>query len=191
MRSRCRSATLWRAFKCTTLVVILAAYMRPGILLSKDPPKVELVLRDTKGQRVRLSNYRGKPVVLNFWATWCVPCSSEMPMLVQAEQDYRGRGVVFIAASLDDSKTSRLIPAFVAKYELEFPVWSGATGDDLDKLGMGEAVPATAFLDSEGHIVARVLGQMREVELKERLDWLTGPTKGPPPQTLVKHLPDK
>ena len=155
---------------------------------AKDPPKAELTLKDMKGQRVRLSDYRGKAVVLNFWATWCGPCNSELPMLVEAEREYRDRGLVFIAASLDDSKTRRQIPAFVAKFGLEFPVWTGATADDLDKLRMGEAVPATAFIDAEGHIVARVLGQIRGEELTERLQWLTGSQAGTPPRPLVKHL---
>ena len=56
---------------------------------------------------------------------------------------------------------------------------------------MGMAVPATAFLDQEGHILARVMGQLRKEEVKERLDWLTGNRTGPAPQALVKHLENK
>jgi hypothetical protein len=65
--------------------------------------------------------------------------------------------------------------------------WIGATADDLDKLEMGPAVPATAFLDQEGHIVARILGQMRDGELRERLDWMMG-TRFTQPEALVNHL---
>ena len=155
---------------------------------AKDDPKAELILKDSKGQRVKLSDYRGKVVVLNFWATWCVPCNQEMPMLVQAEKQYGARGVVFIGASLDDSKTKAKIPDFVQKYQVDFPIWYGASGDDLDKLKMGVAVPATAFLDQEGHIAARILGQMRPGEVEERLDWLTGDKSKPAPPALVKHL---
>ena len=57
---------------------------------------------------------------------------------------------------------------------MTFPVWYGATADDLDKLKLGNAAPATAFLDAEGRVVARILGQARPEEVKERLDWLTG-----------------
>ena len=137
---------------------------------------------------MRLSDYRGRPVVLNFWATWCVPCNAELPMLVEAEKQYRARGLVFIAVSLDSAKTKAAIPEFVAKYGVTFPVWTGGSADELDKLSMGPAVPATAFLDEEGHILTRVLGQMREAEMKERIEWLTGPRTGPAPQALVKHL---
>src|SRR5690242_711151 len=91
------------------------------------PPKTDLALKDAEGHRVRLSDYRGKAVVLNFWATWCGPCNAEMPALVEAEKIYGPRGVVFIAASLDDAKTKAKIPDFVSKYHVTFPVWVGAT----------------------------------------------------------------
>ena len=156
--------------------------------LNGAPKLADLALKDLNGQRVRLRDYRGKPVVLNFWATWCGPCKDEIPMLVEAEKVYAPRGVVFIAASLDDEKTRKLVPAFLSASKVAFPVWMGATGDDLDKLGMGEAVPATAFIDGEGYIVCRVLGQIRHQELTERLEWLTGAHEGDPPQPLVKHL---
>jgi hypothetical protein len=111
-----------------------------------------------------------------------------MPMLVDIEKQYATRGVRFIAASLDDAKTKARIPEFVAEYQIAFPVWYGASGDDLDQLKLGGVVPATAFLDADGHIVARILGQARLEEVKERLDWLTGDKSAPPPQAVVKHL---
>lgn len=155
---------------------------------AKDPPKVELALKDMDGRPVRLSGLRGKIVVLTFWATWCVPCNAEMPMLVEAEKAYSGRDAVFVAASLDEGKTRKQVPDFVRKYQVTFPVWLGASADDLADLGMGPAVPATAFVDRDGSVVARVWGQMREEELNERLGWLAGPRTGPAPEPLVKHL---
>ncbi len=171
--------------KRTSLAILVSALLA---IVAKEPPKAELTLKDAGGQKVSLRDYRGKIVVLNFWATWCGPCNDEMPMIVEIEREYRNRGVAFVAASLDDSKTKSRIPAFLSKYQVEFPVWYGATGDDLARLGLGEAVPATVFIDQEGHITARVLGQMRKDELKERLDWLTGDRTGPAPQPIVKHL---
>jgi hypothetical protein len=111
-----------------------------------------------------------------------------MPMLVDLEKQYAARGVVFIGASLDNAKTRDRIPAFMSEHHIEFPVWYGATGDDLDQLKLGGAVPATAFVDAEGRIVARILGQARVEEVKERLDWLTGDRTGAAPTALVKHL---
>ena len=149
---------------------------------------VDLSLHSTDGQQVRLKDYRGKVVLVNFWATWCVPCNAEMPLLVKEEEDYRSRGVVFIAASVDDAKSRKQVPAFVSRNQVGFPVCVGANYGDLDRLGMGEAIPSTAFLDQQGHIVFRVTGPIRVEELRERLGWLTGSRSGPTPAALVKHL---
>jgi len=153
-----------------------------------DGPTIDLTLKDAGGRKLRLRDLRGQVVLLNFWATWCGPCNAEMPALVDLEKQYAGRGVVFIGASLDDQKSTAGIPAFVSRYRIDFPIWYGATLDDLDRLKMGNAVPATAFLDGEGRVVARILGQARPEEIKERLDWLTGDRSGPAPPALVKHL---
>ena len=169
-----------RLVALTALVAALA--------ICADAPKADLTLQDSAGKKVRLRDLRGKPLVLNFWATWCGPCKAEMPMLVELEKQYAARGVQFIGASMDDSKTKAQIPSFLAEHHVAFPVWYGASADDLDRLHLGGAVPATAFLDAEGHIVARILGQARLEELKERLDWVTGDRSGSPPEALVKHL---
>lgn len=150
--------------------------------------KVDLSLRDLDGTRQRLRDFRGKIVVLNFWATWCGPCKDEMPMFVLAQKDYAPRGIVVIGASLDEKGTRGKIPAFLQEYHIDFPIWVGATLDDLEKLGLGHALPATAFLDREGRVVTRVLGQLREEEVKERLEWLTGDQTRPAPEPIVNHL---
>ena len=156
--------------------------------VGKQKP-ADLALTDASSNaRVHLRDLRGQVVVLNLWATWCGPCKAELPLLVAAERAYKGRGVTFVAASLDDAKSRSRIPAFIKQYEIAFPVWTGATGDDLAKLGLGEAVPATAFLDAEGRIVARISGQIREAEITERLDWLLGGQSGPAPKAFVTHL---
>jgi hypothetical protein len=114
-----------------------------------------------------------------------------MPMLVETEKEYSARGVVFIGASLDEAKTKAKIPAFLLEHKVDFPVWYGASADDLDQLKLGGSVPDTAFLDAEGHIIFRILGQARVEEVKERLDWLTGDKSKPAPQALVKHLEER
>ncbi len=171
-----------------TARITCGVLLATALALAADAPKVDLTLKNANGEKVRLRDLRGKPVVLNFWATWCVPCAAEMPILVDLEKDYSPRGVVFLAASLDDAKTKAKIPAFLAEHKVGFKVWYGASADDLDQLKLGGAVPDTAFLDPEGHILFRILGQARPEEVKERLEWLTGDRSKPSPPALVKHL---
>jgi thiol-disulfide isomerase/thioredoxin len=170
---------------CGLLLILIAP---PAKLSAKDPPKAELSLKDLAGKRVRLRDLRGKIVVLNFWATWCGPCREEMPRLVEAEKQYPTSGIVFLGVSLDEPKTRAKIAQFIHDNQIDFPVWVGATADDLDRLDMGPAVPATAFVSQEGLLVARVSGEIRPEELKERLDWLTNGQVGPPPKARVVHL---
>lgn len=167
--------------------LILGGLLLPLAGLSQHSHEAELALKSIDGQRIRLKDYRGKIVLVNFWATWCGPCNAEVPLLVREEENYRSRGVVFIAASVDDNKSRNQVRAFVSRNQIRLLVCMGADRDDLDRLGMGPAVPATAFLDRQGHIVFRIIGPMRDEELRERLDWLIGSRAGPPPSAFVKH----
>jgi thiol-disulfide isomerase/thioredoxin len=134
-----------------------------------------------KGNKVRVSDLRGKPVLLNFWATWCVPCRAEMPLIVEAEKEYAPRGVAFVAVSLDDRQTKPKIPDFVDEFKIPFAVWTGASTMDLDDLKLGPALPATAFLDRQGRVAARVRGQISKSELYDRLDSLLKEQEDAPP----------
>ena len=168
--------------------LIVGSLLLPLAGISQHSREVELALKLIDGQRVWLKDYRGKIVLVNFWATWCAPCNAELPLLVKEEENYKSQGVIFIAASVDDAKSRSQVRAFVSQNQLRLLVCLGATSDDLDRLGMGRAVPATAFLDLQGHVVFRITGPMHEEELRERLDWLTGSRAGPPPAAFVKHL---
>jgi thiol-disulfide isomerase/thioredoxin len=166
-------------------------FLLVGVLLTaadKKESPVDLNLTGMDGKKAHLHDFAGKPVVLNMWATWCIPCREEMPMMVEAEKVWGPKGIVFVGASLDDSKTQKNIPAFLKEFQIGFTIWKGATPDDLDKLHLGEAVPDTAFLDSDHVVFSRVRGEIRKSELEERLIWITGNKATPAPQALVVHL---
>lgn len=174
--------------------MIRASYLASLILFASlswtatEEKPCDLKLRDLSGKKVQLRDYRGKIVVVNFWATWCGPCREEVPMLVEAEKTWSAKGITFIAVSLDDKKTLRYVDPFVQDFHVRFPVWVGATADDLDRLRLGQGVPDTFFVDEKGLIAARVLGEIRRQELDQRLAWLTGDRKGQAPPALVNHM---
>src|SRR5215475_5145355 len=89
----------------------------------------ELSLKDTHGTTHSIAEYRGKIVILNFWATWCIPCKDEIPIFREVDKRYREKGVVVLAASLDDEKTKKYINQFTRSYKMNFPILVEATSD--------------------------------------------------------------
>lgn len=169
------------------LFLVIAGVCALAADAKKEGP-VDLALASLDGKKTHLRDLRGKIIVLNMWATWCGPCREEMPMMAEAEKVWGPRGVAFIGVSLDENKTKKNIPGFLKEFGVTYPIWTGATSDDLARLHLGEAVPDTAFLDREGVIFARVMGEIRRPELDERLQWVTGSRSEPAPQPVVVHL---
>ena len=182
-----------RRLMCLISVAVLcmAAGQSVAVGSSGAEKPASLTLKDTQGTKVKLSDLRGKIVVLNFWATWCGPCNVEMPMLVNAANTYAGKQVVFVGVSVDSTDTQDKVSGFVQKLHIGYPIWVGATDVDMKRLQFTNAVPATAFLDADGIVRARILGQMRPGEIEERVDWLLRGQQGNSPAVLVNHLNEK
>ncbi len=159
----------------------------PSAAAESAPPEdpVSLRLSDRDGVPRSLEDHRGRIVVLNFWATWCLPCREEMPIFRALHEAYAGRGVDIIAASADEAGSEDAIAEFVREEELTFPVWIGATVQDLHRLGLGDAIPATAILDRQGRIAFRLSGLVTRERIEERIDWLIAGGAGPPPARFV------
>jgi thiol-disulfide isomerase/thioredoxin len=148
----------------------------------------ELALRDLAGAEHKLAEYRGKPVVLNFWATWCVPCAAEMPLLNEMQNRYKNR-VLFLAASIDDDDVKPEVKAFIKKHRAEaLTVMMGATIDSLREFGLKQVMPGTVFIDAEGDIVDRVSGKLQRVDFTARLKKLAG---APDPATALSEKTKK
>ena len=152
---------------------------------------LSLSLPDTHGNTQDVSKYKGKIVVLNFWATWCVPCQHEMPLLAEMQRKYEDKGVSVLGASVDDEKSQPLIQPFAEKNRIFFPLLVGATTDQMQQLQLGEVIPATAFFDADGNLIGRVLGELNKSDLQNRLEWMLGKHHGKAPPAFVNGFQKK
>ena len=173
-------------------VALLIALLIPACALAGTPSgeDADFKLADLQGQPHTLADYHGKPLVVNFWATWCGPCKHEMPLFADAVKHYGADKVQVVAVSLDDAGTRDKIPGFAEKEKMSFPILLGDT-QTMQKLGVGEAVPATVFLDANGKVISRVLGEISKSELKDRVEWMLGLKSGKPPAETVNNLSKK
>jgi thiol-disulfide isomerase/thioredoxin len=144
----------------------------PGGQQSAVGADAELALKDLFGVEQKLSAYRGKIVVLNFWATWCIPCRKEMPDLAAVQNDYAALGVQVIGAGADTLGDRAKVLQFVKQTGINFPVWLGATTNDMKRFGLGPALPGTAIIGRDGKIVLIRPSVITRAELKKQIDIL-------------------
>ena len=122
------------------------------------------VVRTLEGRTLRLADLRGRPVVLDFWATWCAPCRISMPLLSEMQGRHGGRGLVVVGLSVDDG-TPEAVQRFASRLHLRFPV-AMASEEILDDYGPIRSIPTTIFIDRKGRIVRRVVGYVDEETLE-------------------------
>jgi len=170
--------------RCQRLGWITAAVLMSS-LLSRAADAPELTLKDAQGITHSIADYRGKIVVLNFWATWCIPCKEEMPIFAEIDKRYHDRNVVVLAASLDDQKTKKYIDQFARSYKIRFPILVDATAEDMKRIGLGEMVPSTLFLDRDGTVAGKIRGQAPKKDVLRRLEWLLSDRQGEPPAAVT------
>jgi peroxiredoxin len=121
------------------------------------PAPLDATLKDMNGQDVNLADYRGKVILLNFWATWCGPCKIEIPHFVELQDKYRDQGVVFLGLSVDDP-VEKLKP-FADKYQINYPVLVGLGRDDVqESFGPVWGIPITYLIDRRGNICLKHQG---------------------------------
>lgn len=108
----------------------------------------DFTLKDANGADVKLSDYRGKVVLLNFWATWCGPCGLEIPWFIDFEQQYRSKGLEVVGVSMDEDGWTAVKP-YVAEHKMNYRVLLG--NDSVSQLYGGvESLPTTFLIDKEG-----------------------------------------
>lgn len=134
---------------------------------SQGNARYDFTLKDMNGGSVRLADYKGKVVLLNFWATWCGPCRSEIPELVRLVQDHKDEGFEVIGVSIDD--TPEQLRAFAQEMKMNYP--SLLMLEELDNaFGPMWALPTTFIIDRHGSICLKHMGpvtrEMVEHEIK-------------------------
>ncbi|MDE1043911.1 MAG: TlpA disulfide reductase family protein [Nitrospinaceae bacterium] len=113
-------------------------------------------LRNLKGNMEGLDDHLGKVIVVNFWATWCVPCVKEMPSFENLYRRYRSQGLTLLAVSLDKGDSTK-VQEFADKHKLSFPILLDTKGV-AEKLYPSFSIPFTYVIDKQGRVVARVDG---------------------------------
>jgi thiol-disulfide isomerase/thioredoxin len=131
---------------------------------------IELKLKDLFGAEQSLSQFKGRIVILNFWATYCVPCRKEMPDLAAIQNEYAALGVQVIGASTDEAADRPKVLQFIKETKVNFPIWMGASAADMTRFGLGEALPGTVIVDKSGKIVRVISGIVNAADLKKQID---------------------
>ena len=138
----------------------------------------DLSLKDIYGRQVSLSAYKGKVLLLNFWATWCVPCRTEIPHLIRKQREYRDAGLRILGITYPPEKVSE-VRRFMRKIKMNYPVVIGSK-ETKRAFTTSETLPLTIIIDREGNVRGVIEGIMYEDEFDEKVKPLigTGPNRG-------------
>ena len=157
-------------------MLVAAPYMarRAGLTKASTPanelkgrPAPEFNLLSLDGQSVRLADYRGKAVLLNFWATWCQPCKIEMPWFEEMQKQYGPQGLQVVGIAMDDASKED-IARFAKDMGVNYPILLGkeAVGDAY---GGVQFLPSTFFIDRDGKVVDRIFGLKSRSEIEDNI----------------------
>lgn len=152
-----------RAAITATLLVALSSL----VLGQGDRPAPKLELKDVEGRELRLSDYKGKVVLLNFWATWCAPCRAEMPDLVKWQREYKSKGLQVIGVTYPPEELAE-VREFIKSVKVNYPVALGGeqTKAMFDK---GENLPITVVIDKKGMIREVIQGIFFPEEFEQKV----------------------
>ena len=151
-----------------TLAVPLGLHASPSVPPAKlGKPAPDWTLSDVDGKPVKLSDFSGKVVILNFWATWCPPCTEEIPTLVEIQKEYGSKGVVVVGVSVDEGGPA-IVRSFLKQNRLNYPVVlaSRMVTDVYDSTG---AIPTTYLIDRSGKVAHVQLGEIDKAQLEKQL----------------------
>jgi thiol-disulfide isomerase/thioredoxin len=130
---------------------------------------VDFTVLDSNGKEIKLSDMRGKPTVINFWATWCPPCRSEMPHFQDAYESLGDEVNFMMIDLLAGGETRQKARQYADSEGFSFPIYYDATGEASGKYNVS-AIPTSIFVDADGSIIETVIGAMNAATLRKNLD---------------------
>lgn len=132
--------------------------------------KLDLKFRALNGKSVTLSDYKGKVMIIDFWATWCPPCRKEIPGLIALYDAYKAKGLVVLGISMDDSTSD--IKKFARKIGMNYPILIGKGHDDLEPAFGPLPLPNTFVISRDGRICFKHEGLTEKEELEKEIGTL-------------------
>jgi cytochrome c biogenesis protein CcmG, thiol:disulfide interchange protein DsbE len=129
-----------------------------SLVVGKPAPDFKLATID--GTSVSLSQFRGRPVLVNFWATWCIPCREEMPELVRSYEAHKAEGFVILGSNLTYTDSLPDVQAFIKEFKMTFPVLLDKDGAVAESLYQIPGVPTSVFVRRDGTIAHVHIGKM-------------------------------
>ena len=148
-----------------------AALAHAALIADKDrKAAANFTLQDSKGAKVQLADFKGKVVLLNFWATWCGPCKLEIPWFEDFQTTLKGRGFTVLGVSMDDDGW-KVVKPYIASAKMNYPV---VLGNDkmADSYGGVDAMPTTLLIDRNGKIAAIHTGLIGKDDYRKELSEL-------------------
>jgi peroxiredoxin len=145
------------------LAIMIALAVPARAVQGENVPAPDFAIKDLKGAGLTLADYKGKVLVLNFWATWCGPCRAEIPDFIEAYKENRSRGLEIVGVSVDRLDPGKLL-AFVERAGINYPV-ALADRSIVEAYEPGDYIPATIVVDKKGVIRFRHVGQLEKADL--------------------------
>ena len=128
----------------------------------------DFTLQSIEGKALRLSDLRGKAVVVNFWATWCQPCKIEMPWFVELQKQYGPEGLQIVGISADEDTSADELTKFTKELGVNYPILIGK--EEVEQAYGGiQFLPVTVFVDRDGKIVDKVFGLKGRGEIEDNI----------------------